>query len=144
MSAATSLPTIESPADTLARLREQRQKRDKSRADARILREIEKENLRERYESELGAEGSEFMIVDTGHLDDPLVVVKRPALVQWTKWEQSKQTPTDRYDMVAPSLVLPTRDEYNALREKRYGAEMQSSNALAVMLGLLTEADLGK
>lgn len=127
-----------------ARLLEQKEQREAVRRARLAAREVERLELAERYEAELGPEGSEFAVFDSGHVDDPLVVVKRPALVQWSKFEQSKQTPIDRYDFVAPSIVHPTKDEWNALREKRPGVELGASNLMAHMMGLKTEADAGK
>jgi hypothetical protein len=134
----------ETPEQELERLQAERAERKKALKARLTARAIEKEKLRLKYESELGTEGSQFEIIDTGHHDDPFVVVKLPALVQWTKWEQSKQTPTDRYDFVVPSVVAPSIEAYNALRQKRYGVEMQASNALGRLLGLMEVDDLGK
>lgn len=142
MSAALSI--AETPDEKLERLRKDRAERNKGLRDAQIIRAITREELIARYEAELGIQGSEWDIVDSGHLDDPFVVVKRPALVQWTKYEQTKQTPTDRYDFVIPSVVYPSRDDYNALREKRIGVEVQASNAMAHMMGLVGDTDQGK
>lgn len=126
------------------RLLELRHARQKERAGKLKDREIERMELAERFEAQIGAEGSEFAIYDSGHISDPLVVVKRPQLVQWTKYEQSKQTPTDRYDFVAPSVVHPPIDEWNALREKRVGIEIAASNLMAKLMGLGQEAEAGK
>ena len=134
----------ESLEERRARLLEQKAERDATRRARLAAREVERLELAERYELELGAEGSEFAIFDSGHVDDPLVVVKRPALVQWSKYEQSKQTPIDRFDFVRPSIVHPAEAEWNALREKRPGVEIQASNLMAHMMGLKVEADAGK
>lgn len=156
MSAARSIadPTTDVPSalevaaraarERLATLKKERAIREEVRAAQRLERELLREELAARFEGELGAEGSEFEIVDTGHLGDPLLVVKRPALVQWTKYEQSKQTAQDRYEMVVPSLVHPTIDEFNALRDKRIGGEIQAANALARLMGLTEASDRGK
>lgn len=134
----------ESTADKLARLRKERAEREAARADKRVEREVEREELAARFEAELGPEGSEFAIVDSGIVGDPIVVLKRPALVQWTTYEQSQQTPTDRYHFVVPSVVHPPQAEYNAFREKRIGVELLASNALAVLMGAAEGAARGK
>lgn len=144
----SAAPTTNAVDETLeqkhARLLKAREEKDRERAAKRIMRDVERMELAERFEGELGPEGSEFMIYDSKHLDDPLVVVKRPALVQWTKYEQSKHTPTDRYDFVAPSIVHPPLDEFNTLRQKRIGVEIAASNLAAHLMGINTEALEGK
>lgn len=134
----------ESKAEKLARLRKERQELEAKRAEKELDRELEKEELLAKFEGLLGPRGSEFQLLDTRLPGDPYVVVKRPAMVQWTKWEQSKQTPTDRYDLVAPSIVHPSIDEFNELRTKRVGIETTLSNLMAPMMGIFQAEDAGK
>ena len=126
------------------RMLEQKQKRDQERKRKHQERELARDELVARFEEELGPEGSSFGVYDTGHVDDPLIVVKRPARVQWTKFSQSKQTVADRYDLIAPSLVHPSIDEWNALLEKRAAVDLGVSNLLSDLMGLKQEADQGK
>ena len=134
----------ETTAQKLARLQETRARREKGRDDQRLEREVRKLELAEEFESKLGAEGSEFFIYDSGHLDDPLFVVKRGLLIQYTKYEDSKQTHADRFDFVSPSVVHPTLDEYKVAREKRIGIEVELANRLAKLYGLNVKVDSGK
>ncbi len=139
------------PVDPMAKAKERldqllkdRAIREEVRAAQRLERQIEREELAAKFEAEHGAEGAEFTIIDSGHLGDALVVVKRPESVQWTKYEQSKQLPSDRYDFVAPSIAHPDRDTFNALRNRRIGVEIQCSNAMAAMMGLVEAGERGK
>jgi hypothetical protein len=135
---------IETPEEELARLRKDRQDREGARAKDGVVRELEKERLLARFESELGARGSEFQLLDTRLPGDPFVVIKRPAMVQWTKWDQSKQTPTDKYELVAPSVVHPSMEQFNELRQKRVGIESTLSNLMAPMMGIFDAEEAGK
>jgi hypothetical protein len=129
----------------LARLRRERAEREAPDKDARIRREIEKEKLIVRFERELnGKLGSEFVIVDTGHLSDPFIVMKKPILVQWEKYTQSKMSPAERFDYIAPSIAYPKLDEYTLLRTNRAGLDTAVSNALMPMMGLSAEVEAGK
>lgn len=138
----------EKKSETLAekhtRLMQERQEKDKAIRTKEMERDCQRMELASKYERELGREGSEFMIFDSKFVDDPLVVLKRPATVQWTKYEQSKMTYADRYDFVAPSVVHPTLDEFNALKEKRAGATISCSNLLSAMMGLRLGEESGK
>jgi hypothetical protein len=128
----------------LARLQTERAKLEAERADKLLDREIEREELAARFEKELGPEGSEFLIYDSGHLGDPLVVVKRGQMVQYTSYEASKQTHADRYDFVSPCIVHPTLTEYQEARQRRYGIEIEVANRLAKLFGLRVQVDTGK
>lgn len=134
----------ETTAEKLARLQQNRAKREKGRDEKRLEREVRKLELAEEFEAKLGAEGSEFFIYDSGHLDDPLFVVKRGLLIQYTKYEDSKQTHADRFDFVSPSVVHPTLDEYKVARENRIGIEVELANRLAKLYGLNVKVDSGK
>lgn len=134
----------ETKSEKLARLRRERQERESARDDARIDRELEKEELIAKFERELGPRGSEFQILDTRLPGDPLVVIKRPQKVQWTKWEQSKQTPVDKYDLVAPSVVHPSVEAFGDLLQKRAGIETTITNLMAPMMGLFEAEEAGK
>lgn len=138
----------ETKTETLAekhtRLLRERDAKQKALREKQLERDVQRMELAESFERELGREGSEFMIYDSGFLEDPLVVVKRPEPVQWTKYEQSKMTPADRYDFVGPSVKHPPLEEFNALCARRAGVTTKCSNLLAHMMGLLQEDEAGK
>lgn len=134
----------ETRAEKLARLEREAHALAEQRNEKQLDRKIERLELAQRFERELGAEGSEFIIYDSGHLDDPLVVVKRGALVQYTKYEDSKHTHADRYDFVSPCIVHPSLEEYQTARQRRIGIEVEVANRLAKLYGLKVEIDAGK
>lgn len=137
-------PKEETKQQKLARLQEDRAKIEAARKDKFLDRQIEREELAARFERELGAEGSEFFIYDSGHLGDPLVVVKRGQMVQYTKYEDSKHTHADRFDFVSPCIAFPPLDEYCEARQKRIGIEVEIANRLARLYGLKVEIEQGK
>lgn len=144
----TDMPTTSASPETSdqkrARLEQQRAERMKQRKQKLDERSLLRLELAERFEQERGPEGSDFAIYDSGQPDDPLVVVARPLLVQWTKYEQTKQTPTDRFDFVTPSVLYPEREAYLALREKRVGVELGCSNLMGAMMGIQAQDEAGK
>ena len=135
----------ETPDEELARLRGARAKRSEPEKLDLVKRAIEKEKLIAKYETESGWKlGTDFVVIDTGHVGDPLVVAKKPTVIQWDKWSQAESTPANRYDFVAPSIAHPTQSEYLTLRQTRVGIDLAVANAIMMMMGVGADVEAGK
>lgn len=134
----------ETPREKLSRLRESNQKRDKDREEKKVLDEIERLELIAKFEKELGPEGQAFAIYDATHAGEGFFVVKHGEAVLYTSFMESKITPTDRYDFVAPCVVHPTRAEFDAAQSRRPGINIELSNRLVGLYGIKIKTEEGK
>jgi hypothetical protein len=141
----TEADTIEA---RMARAREAQSKRQDAAARARQLEELAILELENRLEEEgKGPRGVNFEIVDGGsegpiavRLGD-LVVFKR---FQATMKGDKEPSHEDHYNFVAPSLLYPEKDKFNAIVGRRAVLLLRCSNALATLYGARDDEARGK
>jgi hypothetical protein len=142
--AATSATSSESREAKRARLREAQAKREQALEDKKLDADIERLELVEKYERDLGPEGQAFAIYDASHVGEGFFVVKHGEAVLYTTFMESKLTPADRYDFVAPCIVHPTREKFDAAQARRPGINVELSNRLVSLYGIKLKTDEGK
>lgn len=126
------------------RLRALDAERGKARAAAKQDAEIAVLELRDRFERELGPEGQAYAMFDASSVGEGIFVVKLGEGILYTTFMESKLTPVDRYDFVAPCVVYPSRSDYDRAQARRPGLNVELSNRLAGLFGLKLKADEGK
>lgn len=127
-----------------ARLLASKQEREQERAAKKLEAEVEELELVESFERTLGPKGQAFAMYDATSVGEGFFVVKLGEGVLYTTFMESKMTPVDRYDFVAPCVVHPSRADYDRVQARRPGITVELSNRLASLFGLKLKADEGK
>lgn len=117
-----------------ARLLEARQRREAADEQRRLDAELERLDLVERFEKELGGpEGQQFAIYDATGLGEGFFVVKLGPSVLWKTYWDSKMSDVDKCDLVSQCIVHPSKEDYLAARGRR----MAIDTVLVTYLGRL-------
>lgn len=142
--AAPGDPTT-SLADRLERARKRKEDRAKLATDERMLAEVERSELAERFEKETnGREGRDFAIVDVSEYGEGCVVVKLGPGVLFKAFMASKQTEMDRDALITPCLIHPSADRVRAMVAKRDFIAVRITNAIAFLNGIEDASQKGK
>lgn len=141
------------PDQRLLELRERQEAREKKREAEFNAGELEKLELIDKYETDLGARGREFEIVDLRDYGEGLIVVKRPSAVAYKQFgiAVDKAINTNRpvteadYDaFVSSCLVHPDLSAYRAIAARRNGVPGECAFLAKRMHVLRKEVDAGK
>jgi hypothetical protein len=98
--------------------------------EAQVLSELEEKH---------GAVGKHLAVVETG---EGVIVLKRPNHLQYKKFtDADKHTSDTFYRLVAPSLVYPTKAEWERINEAEPATLVKCANACVTLAGF-TRADL--
>ena len=127
-----------------ARLLASKKTRDAEREAKKRAAEVERLELAERFERELGPEGEAFAVYDASSVGEGIFVIKLGEAVLYTTFMESKMTPGDRYDFVSSCIVHPSKAAYDQAQLRRPGINVELSNKLAALFGLKIKADEGK
>lgn len=142
--AADEIPPPADEADELATLRQNKARREETRAKERQAAELERLRLEERFEQEIGGLGRDFCIVDASDLGEGFVVLKRGESVLWTSFKKSKMNEVDVEGFVLPSVVHPAKDEYRKVVMRRPFVAERCANELGKLYGVKGKEDEGK
>lgn len=130
--------------DRLAIARKKAAKREEVLAAEADSAELERLELVEKFEQELGRDGRDFAVVDVSDLGEGHVVVKLGEPVLYKAFTNSKMTEMDIDAFVFPCVVHPTKDVYRKLAVRRPGAVQRCLLALSKLYGLKVGDDQKK
>jgi hypothetical protein len=138
----SDLRDLEEKIATARAAREAREaKREDSARAQRLADELEAEeraladlDVLDKIEAEHGPENKRWRKVPTGL---GLVVVKRPALATFRKYQDKGKTDSASLDqLVRPCLVHPTKAEFDRIVEQEPAALMRAANAVCYLAGI--------
>ncbi len=113
--------------------------------ERKLNAEIERLDLSERFEKELGGpEGQQFAILDMTKRGEGLFVVKLAQSIVWKTYWDSKMTEVDRCDLVTQCIVHPSKEVYLAARGRRQGIDAELTKLLGALNGLQIDIEEGK
>lgn len=142
MSAARSI-SEETQAERLARLREEKAKRDRAWSDKQAEAEIRGLELEAKYSAELGRAGVDFAIVDATEHGEGFIVVKLGEDLLFRKYldvvastESGLADPAELHNFVSPSLVYPDQATYASIVRRRGFLANRAADALAALHGI--------
>ncbi len=128
-----------------ARVAAAKRAKDAAEEARKLDAEIERLDLAERFEKELGGpEGQQFAILDKTKCGEGLFVVKLAPSIVWKTYWDSKMTDVDRCDLVSQCIVHPAKETYLAARGRRMGIDAELTKALGILNGLQLDIDEGK
>lgn len=130
--------------EKVAALRARKAQREKAAEVLSTVAELQRLELEERFEAELGPLGSAYVIVDVSDLGEGFVVLKLGEGVLWNTFKSSKMNVVDTEAFVLPNVVHPSRDEYRALAARRGFVPERCAGELATLYGVKLKADGGK
>lgn len=135
-------PTLEEKRARVAAARQAQAASDEAR---KLDAELERLELVERFERELGGpEGQQFAILDSTRQGEGFFVVKLGPSMLWKTYWDSKMTDVDKCDLVAPCIVHPAKDVYLAARGRRLGIDAELTKLLGALNGLQINTEQGK
>lgn len=142
--AASEPESFDARYERMLREREAREKADKQR---RRERELQAEDLIQRFERELGPLHSEFELVVTEF--DGCIVVKRGEEVLYKRFMSIVNSPkgatdVDHYQYVVSTVVHPEREAFDKLVAKRPHIAQRCANAQLSLHGVATKEEVGK
>lgn len=135
MNETKAAPKTETDDEKLARMRARQAEREAEQVRARRAAELERFDLLEKYERELGKEGVDFFIYDATKMGLGFFVLKRGDALRWQVFLESKMTPADRYDFIEGCVVHPAKEVYQAARASRPGIDIVLGNELGKLYG---------
>jgi hypothetical protein len=129
------------PVDRRAELLERKAQREASRAKERAAADLERLELEDKFEEDIGPIGREFTIVDCSDTGDGFIVLKLGLDVQWNTFLASKMNAQDLDTFVVPCLLHPSVDQYRAIVKKRGAIAPRCGTALATLYGVRDKED---
>lgn len=131
---ARELKALTDEIDALNDAREQRAKPTVSEQLALKRRELKEAKALDEREREFGAVGKEIDIV---HSDVGAVIVKRPTMTVYRRFQDSGKTETKDYEqLVRPCILYPSRAEFDQLIEQRPMLLVHCADACIALAGL--------
>lgn len=144
----TTSPDDKAQREARAKRLEELQKRQAEREKKRELeadeKELERAELVDKFETELGPIGREFQIVDATALGEGFIVVKLGTEVGWKKFQNSKVTEVDVRNFVLPCVAHPEKEKYDEIVTRRPALANRCANALATLHGAKLNDEAGK
>jgi len=134
----------DSPDQKYADLLKRREEREAARAEKVKALKIERLELEERFEKELGPMGEQFAIVDATHCGEGFVVVKLGESVLHKQFMASKMEESDYHEFVFPTVVHPGKDQFTQMAARRPGLRAECAVALLSLYGVKLKGDAGK
>lgn len=111
-------------------------------AERKLDAEVERLDLVERFQKELGGpEGEQFAIYDATDRGEGFFVVKLGPSILWKTYWDSQMTEVDRCDLVSACIVHPPKEAYLAARGRRMGIDAVLTKMLGRLNGLDIAAD---
>ncbi len=145
MSANGTLATEATLDEKRARVLAAKRAKDANEEERKLNAEIERLDLEERFEKELGGPaGQQFAVLDMTKRGEGLFVVKLAPSIVWKTYWDSKMTEVDRCDLVSACIVHPAKDAYLAARGRRQGIDAELTKLLGALNGLQIDIDEGK
>lgn len=157
-----------SPEERLAELQAKEEARQEERKAARASAQLERLEIIDRFEAELGPREREFVLVPLLNLGEGFIVLKRPTAAShkkfMTAWEKAKDKgrpveETDVKEYVAPCVVhagksalgaepaarkIEARQEYLRIANERPAVPMMCAGRMIDMVKADEEEDAGK
>jgi hypothetical protein len=125
-------------------LMKRREEREAARAEKVKALKIERLELEERFEKELGPMGEQFAIVDATHCGEGFVVIRLGESVLHKQFMASKLEEPDYHEFVFPAVVHPAKDAFVQIAARRPGLRAECAAALLGLYGVKLKGDAGK
>ena len=134
---ATPLDGKPTTRDRLAAARARQAARDEKLAAEAEVAELERFDLVERFEKELGGrEGSAFAIVNATDLGEGHIVLRLGEGILWKVFSASKVNDVDVDNFVVPCVMHPAKETYREIVARRGAVAARCAAALSGLFGL--------
>lgn len=139
--------------EKIAALQKKEDDRQQKREDERKAKTLERLELIDKFETDLGPRGREFVVVDVTNLGEGFVVLRKPTAASHKRYmnavekAKDKGKPIEEADTnqyVLPCVVHPEKATYSRIANERHDVPVQCAAAMMSMLQAAKEADEGK
>jgi len=138
-------------AERLAAARARKAVKESAKSVDRARSELEKLELEERFEKELGGPlGQAFAIVDASHVGEGFIAIKLGEDVLWNTYKSAVASRKDGANVVEtesyvlPCVVHPSKDDYRKIVKRRPFLSDECALALSGLYGFKRKDEEGK